>query len=100
MIDDKNDPMGLKFKKMLERERTMKDAPKDKRRDVWLHGAVTIMNEQGTRIVPFENENEIGQFAVTFDFRKVPVPEVEVKKAFDDMRDRLLVRMRAYGLLK
>lgn len=100
MIDEKNDPFGLGFKKLLDKERTMKNAPKDKRRDVWLHGAVTIMNEQGSKIVPFENENEIGQFAFTFDFRKVPMPEVEVSKAFDDMRDRLLIRMRAYGLLK
>jgi hypothetical protein len=70
------------------------------RRDVMLHAACTIMSTSGGVEVIGEKEKEICQFAVHIPSHLVPKPESHIRRAFAEMCEMTLAKMRAAGLVR
>lgn len=99
-MTEENPFAARRLQEQLRKELGMKSKPKDSRRDIMLHSAVTIMNRyKGVELLS-EQENEISQFAVEISADKIPIPEQHIRTAWNDMMERNISRMRAYGLVK
>jgi hypothetical protein len=71
-----------------------------KKRDVMLHAACTIMGTtEGIEIIGQKDE-EICQFAVHIPARQMPKKESHIRRAFEEMCEMTLNKMRSHGLLR
>lgn len=71
-----------------------------KKRDVMIHSAVTITNTSGGVEIIGCKEDEICQHAGMWQAHKVPIPESHVRRAFDEMKELSIERMRKCGLIR
>jgi hypothetical protein len=92
-------PFDRSLERQVQKEHSMQ-RPKDSRRDVMIHAAVTITpHREGIQVVG-EAENEICQFRCDFPYKAVPINEDNVRRHFSAMAEKCLIRMKVYGLLK
>ena len=75
---------------------------KRRERDVMVHIAVTVLNEQDGRIVAGEKEHELGQFAVRIPSKwfQRGLTGAQAKKMFEQLSARAYERMRVSGLTR
>lgn len=71
-----------------------------KKKDVQIHCALTIMPNVNSVSIIGEKETEIAQFAVQLDAKFAPFTRVQFETAFRGLKERVLERARAAGLLR
>lgn len=71
-----------------------------KKRDLWIHAAVSFADQvNGVKLINTK-DIEICQFACEFHANKTPVKESHVKIAFDSLYAKCLEEMRKAGMIR
>jgi ribosomal protein L6P/L9E len=72
---------------------------RDKKRDVMVHVAVTIMPRHKNIKVIGEDENEIGQWAADIPAPKTPMTKAQFAAMMNELAASAYLRMRSFGLI-
>lgn len=69
-------------------------------RDVMFHAAVTIVPRKNGIAIVGEKDREVCQFACDILSRKLPLKESHARRAFDEMKEMCIQRLREAGLIQ
>lgn len=70
------------------------------KQDVMLHAAVTMVPRKDGISLIGEKDQEVCQFAAELFARKLPYPESHARRAFDELKEGCIRRMREAGMIR
>lgn len=68
--------------------------------DLMFHAAVTMVPRKNGIALIGQQDMEVCQFAAEIPFKKLPLKESHARRAFDEMKESCIQRMREAGFLR